>query len=116
MVPELLHGEEAIVNGDSGYLGAEKRKDAITRNDKGKKIHYQINRRPSQIKKLSKSGQYKAKKQERAKPSVRSKVEHVFGVVKCLLKFQKTRYRGLRKQSAMFALANLILGQNYWNL
>jgi len=40
-------------------------------------------------------------------------IEHVFGVVKGLLKFKKTRYRGLRKQEAklniMIALANLIL-------
>ena len=113
MTPELLHGEEETVNGDSGYVGAEKREDAIVRNNKGKKIRYQINRRPSQIKKLSKSGQYKAKKREHAKSSVRAKVEHVFGIVKGLLKFKKTRYRGLRKQAAkfniMFALANLIL-------
>ena len=113
MTSELLHGEEETVNGDSGYVGAEKREDAIVRNNKGKKICYRINRRPSQIKKLSKSGQYKAKKREHAKSSVRCKVEHVFGVVKGLLKFKKTRYRGLRKQTAkfniMFALANLIL-------
>lgn len=110
---ELLHGEESTVNGDSGYLGAEKREDAITKNKAGKKIQYKINRRPSQIRKLSKSGQYKAKKREREKSSVRAKVEHVFGVVKGLLKFKKTRYRSLRKQEAkfniMFALANLIL-------
>ena len=49
MTPELLHGEEETVNGDSGYVGAEKRKDAVVRNKKGKKIRYQINRRPSQI-------------------------------------------------------------------
>ena len=110
---ELLHGEEETVHGDSGYVGAEKREEAIIRNNKGKKIRYKINRRPSQIKKLSKSGQYKAKKREHAKSSVRCKVEHVFGVVKGLLKFKKTRYRGLRKQiskfNIMFALANLIL-------
>ena len=113
MTSDLLHGEEETVNGDSGYVGAEKREDTIVRNNKGKKIRYQINRRPSQIKKLSKSGQYKAKKREHAKSCVRAKVEHVFGVVKGLLKFKKTRYRGLRKQTAkfniMFALANLIL-------
>lgn len=113
MTAELLTGEEETVNGDSGYLGAGKRADAIVRNRNGKKIRYQINRRPSQIKKLSKSGQYKAKKCEHAKSSVRAKVEHVFGVVKKQLKFRKTRYRGLQKQAAkfniMFALANLIL-------
>ena len=113
MTSKLLHGEEETVHGDSGYTGADKREDTIVRNNKGKKIRYKINRRPSQIKKLSKSGQYKARKREHAKSSVRVKVEHVFGVVKGLLKFKKTRYRGLRKQTAkfniMFALANLIL-------
>ena len=113
MTSGLLHGEEETVNGDSGYIGAEKRKDAIVRNKAGKKIQYRINRRPSQIRKLSRSGQYKAKKREHAKSSVRAKVEHAFGIVKCRLKFKKTRYRGLQKQEAkfniMFALANLIL-------
>lgn len=113
MTSELLHGEEETVNGDSIYVGAEKREDAIIRNKSGKKIRYQINRRPSQIKSLSKSGQCKAKKREHAKSSVRCKVEHVFGVVNGLLKFKKIRYRGLRKQTAkfniMFALANLVL-------
>lgn len=113
MTSELLHGEEETVHGDSGYLGAEKREDAVVRNKTGKKIKYKINCRPSQIRKLSRSGQYKAKKREHEKSSVRAKVEHVFGVVKGLLKFKKTRYRGLRKQEAkfniMFALANLIL-------
>ena len=110
---KLLTGEEEAVYGDSGYLGAEKRDDAIIRNEAGHKIKYRINRRPSQVKKLSKSGQYAAKKAEHAKSSVRAKVEHVFGVVKQQLRFRKTRYRGLEKQRAkfniMFALANLIL-------
>jgi IS5 family transposase len=113
MTPKLLTGEEETVHGDSGYLGAQKREDAIQRNTKGKKIRYQINRRPSQLKRLSRSGQYKAKKAERAKSSIRAKVEHVFCVIKCLFKFRKTRYRGLRKQTAklqlLFALANLVL-------
>ena len=109
----LLHGEEETCHGDAGYTGAEKRDDAIVRNNAGKKIKYEIMRRPSQIKKLSKSGQHKAKKREHKKSSIRVKVEHVFGVVKGQLKYKKTRYRGLRKQEAkfniMFALANLIL-------
>ena len=36
MVPELLTGEETVVYGDSGYLGAEKREHAIVRNHQGK--------------------------------------------------------------------------------
>ena len=113
MTSQLLTGDEDTVNGDNAYAGAGKREDAIIRNKKGKKIKYIINRRPSSIKKLSASGQYAAKKAERKKSSVRAKVEHVFGVVKGQLKYRKTRYRGLRKQTAkiniMFALANLIL-------
>ena len=110
---KLMHGEEETVNGDSGYIGANKRPDAIKKNKQGKKIKYIINRRPSSIKKLSKSGRYKAKKRERQKSSVRCKVEHVFAVVKGLFGYRKTRYRGLRKQISknyiMFALANLYL-------
>ena len=113
MTPQLLTGEETSVHGDSGYLGAGQREDALIRNRHGKKIVYRINRRPSQIRKLSKSGQYKAKIKERQKSSVRAKVEHVFGVVKGLFKFRKTRYKGLHKQAAklhmVFALANLYL-------
>ena len=110
---KLLTGEEEVVYGDSGYLGAGKREDAIVRNKSGRKVKYKINRRPSQVKKLSKSGQCAAKKAEHEKSSIRAKVEHVFGVVKKQLLFRKTRYRGLQKQQAkfniMFALANLIL-------
>lgn len=109
----LLTGEEETVNGDAGYIGADKRETAIIRNKQGKKIKYQINRRPSQLNKLSRSGKYAAKKREHQKSSVRAKVEHVFAVVKRQLGFKKTRYRGLQKQIAkfniMFALVNLIL-------
>ena len=85
----------------------------LMKNKNGKKIKYIINRRPSSIKKLSKSGQYAAKKKEHQKSSVRYKVEHVFAVIKNIFRYRKTRYRGLRKQTAklniMFALANLYL-------
>ena len=113
VVPDLLTSNEKAVYGDSGYLGAEKRPEAITKNNKGKKIKYKINQRPSSIQKLSEKEQEKAKKKEHKKSSVRCKVEHVFAVVKRLFGYRKTRYRGLRKQTAknniLFALANLYL-------
>ncbi len=113
MTYELLTGEENEVYGDSGYIGADKRDDAIIQNNKGRKIKYKINRKPSQIKKLSPSGQYAAKKAEHKKSSVHVKVEHIFAVVKRQLGYRRTRYRGLEKQASklhiMFALANLIL-------
>lgn len=110
---ELLTGEEEEVYGDSGYLGAEKRPEALKKNKAGKSVHYKINRRPSQSKNKSARSQAQIKRHEHEKSSVRAKVEHVFAVVKLQLRFRKTRYRGLRKQIAkmniMFASANLIL-------
>ena len=89
MVSKLLTGEENIVYGDSGYLGAEKRDDAITRNTKGKKIKYKTNRRSSQIRKKSVRSQAQIKRREHEKSSVRAKVEHVFGVVRGSSAFEK---------------------------
>lgn len=110
---ELLTGEEEEVYGDSGYLGAEKRPEALKKNKAGKSVHYKINRRPSQSKNKSARSQAQIKRHEHEQSSVRAKVEHVFAVVKLQLRFRKTRYRGLQKQIAkmnmMFALANLIL-------
>ncbi len=61
-MPDLLTGEETYVYGDSGYVGGDKRKNTIIKNKFEKKIQYKINRRPSQRRKLSKNGQYQAKK------------------------------------------------------
>ena len=113
MTSKLLYGDEATVHGDAGYLGAEKREDAIVKNTHGKKIQYKINRRPSQSKNKSARSKGQIKRREREKSSVRAKVEHVFGVIKGLFGFRKTRYKGRRKLEAklhlQFALANLIL-------
>ena len=113
MVPQLLTGEETAVYGDSGYLGAEKRKDALRKNKQGKRIRYKTNRRPSQSKNRTARSRAQIKRREHEKSSVRAKVEHVFAVVKGLFHFRKTRYRGLRRQTEklnmMFALANLYL-------
>jgi IS5 family transposase len=117
VVPKLLYGDEASVHGDSGYLGAGKREDAITHNNKGKKIHYIINRRPSQSKNNATRSRGQIKRREREKSSVRAKVEHVFGIVKGQFGYRKTRYKGRRKQEAklhmIFALANLLLADRH---
>lgn len=80
---------------------------------RAKKIRYKQNCKPTQIKKLSASGQRRAKKAEHKKSSVRAKVEHVFAVIKGQFRYRKTRYRGLSKQTAklnmLFALANLVM-------
>lgn len=110
---DLLTGEEERVYGDSGYLGLEKRPEAKKKNKRGHCIRYKINRRPSQSKHNTARSKAQIKRREHEKSSVRAKVEHVFAVVKLQLRFKKTRYRGLKKQTEklnmMFALANLIL-------
>ena len=108
--------EHIGVDADSGYLGAEKKDDAILVSNEGHPIRYQINKRPSQLKKASGEKFELLKAIEHAKSSVRSKVEHVFCVIKRIFHFCKTRYRGREKLHqhccTLFALANLYLARN----
>ena len=112
-VPDLLEGTEEEVFGDSGYLGVDQHDEVPKVNQEGKKIAFRINKRRSSMKKLPEAEQRKARESEHAKSSVRSKVEHVFAVVKGMFRYRKTRLRGLPKVDAqlhmLFALANLIL-------
>ncbi|MFC4803550.1 IS5 family transposase, partial [Filifactor villosus] len=115
MVPELLTGEEKEVYGDSAYLGAERREEARKRNKKGQKINYKINKRRSQSREKSARSKGQIKRREREKSSIRSKVEHVFGIIKARFGYRKTRYKGLKKQEAklniLCSLANLLIAQ-----
>ena len=108
--------EHIGVDADSGYLGAEKKDDAILVNNEGHPIRYQINKRPSQLKKESGEKFELLKAIEHAKSSVRSKVEHVFCVIKRIFHFCKTRFRGREKLHqhccTLFALTNLYLARN----
>ena len=109
-----MEGTEEEFHGDSGYLGADKREDAILTNQEGKPIQYIVCTRPSSLKKrYSGKALEAAQAEEHRKSSVRCKVEHVFAVVKGLFRFRKVRWRGLKKVDAQlhmtFALANLLL-------
>lgn len=93
-----MDGTEEEFYGDSGYLGAEKREEAILTNDQGKEIQYIICARPSILKKRYADAEYeKAVAAEHAKTTIRCKVEDVFAVVKGMFRFRKTRLRGLTK-------------------
>lgn len=113
-VADLMEGTEEEFYGDSGYLGVEKREEAILTNEQGKEIKYIVCARPSSLKKRYTGTEYeKAVAAEHAKSSVRCKVEHVFAIVKGMFRFRRTRLRGLTKVNAqlnmLFALANLVL-------
>jgi IS5 family transposase len=104
VLPELLHGEETRVWGDQGYRGqtevirecAPQAQDCTHRRYRFKYYTDEVER-----------------EKNRVKSTVRSKVEHVFGVMKLKFGFVKVRYRGLAKNAnrlfATCALVNLYM-------
>ena len=104
VLPELLHGEETRVWGDQAYRGqteviqecAPQAQDCTHRRYRYKDHIDEVERAKN-----------------RTKSTVRSKVEHVFGVMKLKFGFVKVRYRGLAKNAnrlfATCALVNLFL-------
>jgi len=104
VMDDLIHGEESEVYGDKAYA------------DEGKKAQYEsdgiswcVNRKAKKGCPLSQEDKDWNHEQNR----VRAKGEHAFRIVKHLWKYQKVRYRGLRKNAAqvftLFALANLYM-------
>jgi len=103
-LPNLLHGEETRLYGDSAYRGKEQRKRL---QDSAPKARDFTNKRAYKNRPLSAAD----KQTNRRKSAVRSKVEHPFLTLKRLWGFAKTRYRGLAKNAnrafAMLALINV---------
>lgn len=102
---DLLHGEEIAVFADKGYYSD---KDKHFARDAG--IYFGImEKRKAGHGELSK----RQEKRNHRHSSIRSKVEHVFRIVKDLWKFRKTRLKGLYKNAnklhVMLGLANLYL-------
>jgi IS5 family transposase len=103
-IPDLLHGEERRVYGDSAY---HSQKELIA----SKAPHAQdfTNERTRWKGWVDED----AKRKNKTKSKVRAKVEHVFAVVKRQWGFTKVRYRGLAKNATRafvgLALANLYL-------
>jgi IS5 family transposase len=106
VLPELLHGEETRVWGDQAYQGqtevihqcAPQAQDCTHRRYRYKDHVDEAERAKN-----------------RTKSTVRSKVEHVFGVLKLKFGFVKVRYRGLKKNAnrlfATCALVNLFMAR-----
>jgi IS5 family transposase len=104
-LPYLLHGAERVLYGDKAYWAETDRQLCEAAG-----IRYRVNRRGT--KKRPATTPY-WKRINRARSQVRARGEHAFGVVKCLWKYTKVRYRGLAKNTSqlftLFALANLYL-------
>jgi IS5 family transposase len=110
---ELLHGAEQVAFADAGYVGIEKREDAIDERKEKTAIQWHVAMRPGKRRKLDKGKRLDRiyEKIERLKAGVRAKVEHPFRVLKCQFGYVKARYRGLAKNTAQietqFALVNI---------
>jgi len=106
MMNDLLHGEESEIYGDKAYAN-KAQKEAMEKES----VCWRVNRKASRGKKLNIADQSFNKKSNRT----RSRVEHIFGVVKNLWGYRKVRYKGLDKNAAqvfsLLALANLYLAR-----
>lgn len=105
-LPDLLHGAEQRVYGDSAYAS---QKALITA--KAPKARDFTNQRSRHAGVVDEAVRAK----NRNKSRIRARVEHVFGVVKRLWGFAKVRYRGLQKNATRaftaLALANIYLAR-----
>jgi transposase, IS5 family len=103
MLPELLHGEETRVWGDQAYRGQREvihQRAPRARDCTNKRYRYK--NRIDQVQRAK----------NRTKSRVRSKVEHVFAVMKLKFGFVKVRYRGLWKNAnRLFTTCALV---NLW--
>jgi transposase, IS5 family len=104
----LLHGEETRVYGDKAYAGQGHTIQASAPNAKDF-THRKAYRHRSLSEAEERANHHKSK--------VRSKIEHIFFVIKRQFKFVKVRYRGLRKNAhrlfVLCGLTNLFLARRH---
>jgi len=106
---KLLNGEETVVYADAGYQGIEKRPEM-----EGKGIGFRVAMRPGKRRALPATPEGRLDDLiEAAKAHIRAKGEHPFRVIKRQFGFQKTRLRGMLKNSCkvnvLAALTNLFM-------
>ena len=106
----LLHGGEQQVWGDAGYIGVQKRQENLDLD-----VEWQVAMKLGQRRKLA--WDRVEALGEKAKASIRAKVEHPFLDVKRLFGYAKVRYRGLAKNTErtalLLGLANLRRAQTF---
>ncbi len=108
VLEDLLHGDETRVGGDSAYAG---QKGALNEHAPQAKDFTQ--KKASRYRRLTVAEQ----SANRHKSKTRSRVEHVFGIMKRRFGFTKVRYRGLDKNAhcvfTKCALVNLVLAKRH---
>jgi IS5 family transposase len=106
VTPNLLRADDAVVYGDSGYTGVERRPEVATDRIMSR-ITFLLNKRRGSVKTAW------DKLIEKQKSAVRSKVEHPFQIIKRYFGYCKVVYRGIAKNAnrlfALFASANILM-------
>jgi IS5 family transposase len=109
VLEDLLHGDETRIWGDSAYAG---QKEVIKLHAPNAKDFTQ--RKAYRNRPLSEQ----EKSANRHKSKIRSRVEHIFGIMKNQFGYKKVRYRGLDKNAnAVFtkcALVNMVLARRHF--
>ena len=104
----LLHGGETVVWGDAGYQGVSKREENLEL-----EVEWRVAMRPGKRRQLEPDSD--AARWEKAKASVRARVEHPFLRLKRVFGYGKVRYRGLAKNAErlalLFGLGNLLAAE-----
>ncbi len=105
---DCMHGYEEVVSGDKAY-GTQKRKREMRKEGKTYLITDKTHRRKKpkniteekwqKIKKVPVQLSQKQKKRNKNISSLRSKVEHPFGIIKNLWGHRRVRYKGVLKNS-----------------
>ena len=108
---KLIRQDDAVMIGDSGYIGIEKREEIVD-DPHLSQVEYRIVKRPSYWKKIGTLAK-KLNTAEKLIIRARQKVEYPFHVLKNIFKFKKLPYKGLSKNAARlkvsFANANLYM-------
>ena len=106
VLPDLLHGDETRVRGDSACTG---QKAVLSAAAPAARDFTQA--KGSRYRKLTQEERSK----NRTKSRVRAKAEHRFGIIKGQFGFTKVRYRGLAKNAHRLfvacALSNLVMAK-----
>jgi transposase, IS5 family len=106
-LPDLLHGDELRVWGDSAYASQH---ELIA--SKAPAAQDLTNQR---VRKVNGVPDEKQRRANRKKSKVRARVEHVFAIIKRQWGFSKARYRGLQKNATRaftaLALANIYMSR-----
>jgi IS5 family transposase len=97
---KLIRGDDEVLYGDAGYVGIEKREE-IAGDGHLRNMEYRICKRKGSVR------NDEDKAIENRKSSTRSKVEHIFHIVKDIFGFRKTVYRGIAKNLTRLTMCML---------